>query len=936
MTLAAETSHARTAPRRTVHRGVVLAVALWFSDGELAPGERVLRIARNFRPSCRVHRARGGLLLELEAARRFDARECPALPLELIDGIASSAPLRANERPPGTAPGDWVIVEAGRARRVTRVELEEIDPADFVDVSAYGVEPVAPLAEERKAPPAVKPGPTSDEIFDQRIGRKPEDRAERDAVTAALAALGTGGTGRPPARAGLLLRLHAWFLGWIARRRERAASQNSRALSGATGGASKDARAKGAPQGIGTGEHWFDRLDRWLRTLLLRSWLGQSLARKQAEYLRQLLELLDAKRDLEALKWAIPLGGGGPGRPALSAPSPRTSLEISLAKGGASSSIVVADDLFAELRARYEAIFERLDEAGRFEDAAFVLAELLDDAARAVAYLERHGRLELAAELAEARKLEPSLLVRQWFLAKNVERAIAIAARHGVFFDAIRRLEASGHAEEARKLSLLYANRLAQAGFLVAAANQALSAGESLLALSWLEVARDVGDVRGVALELSLAEERFDVVWQSLQPLLLDGSPDGARGRVALGRELAARETPVARPIARELVRRLYADGAMGGDLAVGVLARRLALWVGGAFQADAPNVIGFERRLPESPVKLAFTVSDVGRMPVVDLFKIGTRLVLALGEAGVRFCDRRGKELAHFDVPADQLVVAKDSPHLLALAARGDVQRVSRIHLGLRRSEAVIELRARAFAPSFDGERWVVVEHDAKRDALRLLLLDMVSERPAALESVSLPEFAETGGVHQLAILDLEATDRAVSLIACASAPFAAPELLRYELPSFTLRERVRMLGDEPNPYVFIGALSAAVGEPVAILDAWIHREPTPTFRGLSRGSDRVWFTPELFHSLEQSWPKHVTLEAQGGWFVLALARETGTLVVAGSFKARRVTVELELNGARTARVRLAPPLLFVGDSAGRALVFDLEASRLVNDLRS
>jgi hypothetical protein len=876
------------------------------------------------------------LLLELEAPRRFDARECPALPLELADGIVSSAPLRATERPLGTAPGDWVIVEGGRARRVTRVELEEIDLGNFVDVSAYDMEAVAPLAAEQEAPPAVKPGPTSDEIFDERIGRKPEKRAERDAVMAALAALetggtgGTGGTARQPAPAGFLLRLHAWFVGWMARRQKRAA-EASRALPAPTGGAGAGARAAAASPSIETGEHWLDRFDRWLRSLLLRSWLGQSLARKQAEYLRQLLELLDAKRDLEALKWAIPLGGGGPSRPALSAPSPRASLEISLARGGASSSIALTGDLFAELRARYEAIFERLDAAGRFEDASFVLAELLNDAARAVAYLERHDRLELAAELAEARKLEPGLVVRQWFLAKNHERAIAIAARHGVFADAIRRLEASGHGEEARRLALLFADRLAEAGLLVAAANQALSAGATPLALNWLEMARDLGDVRGVALELSLAEERFEVVWQSLEPLLLDASPDGVRGRSALGRELLARETPVARPIARELVRRLYADAATGGDVSVGVLSRRLALWVGGAFNADAPTIVGFEQRLPEKPVQLAFAPSDVGRHPVVDLFKIGTRLVLALGEAGVRYCDRRGKELAHFDVPADHLVVAKDSPHVLALAARGAVRRVSRIHLGLRRAEAVIELNVRAFAPTFDGERWIVVEHDAKRNALRLLLLDMVAEHPAALESVPLPEFEDEDDDFFLDILDVQVSERALALLVLVPSGF---ELLRYELPGFTLRER-SPVWKEPPPGVSVAVMSATPDGPTAYLDAYLHQEPTrKEIRGVRRGAETVTFPPEL--GLESTDWKNSTLVAQGGWFALALGRETGTLVLAGNFKVGRVTLELELAGAPSGHVRLAPPLLFVGDSAGRALVFDLEASRLVNDLRS
>lgn len=57
-------------------------------------------------------------------------------------------------------------------------------------------------------------------------------------------------------------------------------------------------------------------------------------------------------------------------------------------------------DLYAELRALYRAAFQRLDAQGRIEQAAFVLAELLQANEEAVSYLERHGRLRLAAEMA--------------------------------------------------------------------------------------------------------------------------------------------------------------------------------------------------------------------------------------------------------------------------------------------------------------------------------------------------------------------------------------------------------------------------------------------------------------------------------------------------------------------------------------------------------
>ena len=109
--------------------------------------------------------------------------------------------------------------------------------------------------------------------------------------------------------------------------------------------------------------------------------------------------------------------------------------------GWARSSIPTSADLYAFLREKYRDLAARLERAGRIEEAAFVFADLLADPAGAVALLERNGRFDLAASLAEARELAPGLIVRLWFLAGDVERAIAVARRTGAFADAVDRLK---------------------------------------------------------------------------------------------------------------------------------------------------------------------------------------------------------------------------------------------------------------------------------------------------------------------------------------------------------------------------------------------------------------------------------------------------------------------------------------------------------------
>src|SRR5262249_40175530 len=149
-------------------------------------------------------------------------------------------------------------------------------------------------------------------------------------------------------------------------------------------------------------------------------------------------------------------------------PQPRKSLTITADRSASRTGIGIVPDIFEDLRRMYGRAFEKLDREGRYEEAAFVLAELLQESEEAVLYLEGHGLYTLAAQLAESRELAPSMIVREWFLAGRIDRAIQIARRSGAFQDAVLWLERS-HAKEAERLRLLWADALADAGNYMAA-----------------------------------------------------------------------------------------------------------------------------------------------------------------------------------------------------------------------------------------------------------------------------------------------------------------------------------------------------------------------------------------------------------------------------------------------------------------------------------
>src|SRR5262249_36484199 len=193
----------------------------------------------------------------------------------------------------------------------------------------------------------------------------------------------------------------------------------------------------------------------------------------------------------EGLRHAIPLGGGAAAarlRIPFRLPTPRSSLSIRPSAVRSRGSIVSSADLYSYLRKLYRAAFERLSAQGRIDEAAFVLAELLRANEEAVAFLERHGRLRLAAELAEARELAPGLVVRQWFLAGDRARAVEIARRRGAFADAVTWLERSGRTAESAALRLLWADSLASTGDYGPAVDTIWNLPEArALAAGWIE-----------------------------------------------------------------------------------------------------------------------------------------------------------------------------------------------------------------------------------------------------------------------------------------------------------------------------------------------------------------------------------------------------------------------------------------------------------------
>ena len=197
----------------------------------------------------------------------------------------------------------------------------------------------------------------------------------------------------------------------------------------------------------------------WSPLVSARLWLSWAHARALQELIRRFrgLDLL------EALRWAVPLGGDGSAAPEgwfFSKLRPREGW--SLAAGAAKARQRAEAEVISLLRRLYLDAHARLDAEGDVERAAWVLAELLRDPAHAVRYLEARGEGERAAEWAEILELPTETALGLWVRLGQPDRAIALALRRGAV---AATLTALGNAAPAETLRL----RRAFAGALWAA-----------------------------------------------------------------------------------------------------------------------------------------------------------------------------------------------------------------------------------------------------------------------------------------------------------------------------------------------------------------------------------------------------------------------------------------------------------------------------------
>lgn len=918
-------------PRITAWRGVVDAAGFLVDTALAGETEARRRILGLWEPGATVYRATHGWLIRLPAPRRVRCDQTPGLPLTVAKApmgrVLVSAPFTAEDLQAVDPPDGAVLrLWAGEILMERPVEAERIDPAAWLDVSAFRVAPVATLG----APP-VTPRPPAREsgVFDLRARLKgvPPAAPELAEVLAALSRRKGAGAGRAARHGGRFRAFGHWLHGlrWSLRRRPPTVS-----FPGGLGTGELIIAGVAPPQrhGPGLGERLRAGVRQMAERTAVASVLSQVMGRRHAAYIQQMMELFERGELREALRYAIPLGGPAGetlrGFP-LRLPGPRRDLEIRPETPRTHAPLPTSNDLYNELRRLYRTAFERLEAQGQIEEAAFLLADVLLANEEAVAFLERHGRLRLAAEMAEARNLAPGLVVRQWFLAGDRQRAVWTARRTGAFADAVTRLERSRRHQEAQALRLVWGNDLSEAGAYVAAVEAVWPVHEARrLALHWMDRAIEQGGApagRMLARKLALVPDEFETTRDQVLALLESWRAEGTAARLAFAETLRqGPRTPETMTLARAAVRTIARDsGRFGARMSPDQFRHLVTFADDGALRADAPAL-----PLPdpgpwvarETPWTIEIGPSDVGVMAACDAAFLPNGLTLvALGEAGVRLISRSGRTVAEVDQPAHRLVIADSGSRAIALAPRGDAWRLARLDLTSRKGELWCDARFDAAASHYDGALWFVAAADG------LVAIDVAGRG-----------FDGPWGVPDLGrrVSAIVRSPQRCSLLTTG----ADPEVWTYEIPSLFLRSRAE-LPETTCPETSARCLGTSAEGQLA--EQWV-AEPE------GNGADGTAETP--FHVQTHSrsafrfglpgtgWTSGLPALA-GDWLAAPVHAPDEARLYLIHRPSAKVKAEVILARTRQLAVRLTPSYLTLADDRGRVLVLDLEYGQIRRDVR-
>lgn len=715
---------------RPLYEGVQELQGLWF-DGKLYREELVRnRILNLWRPGSQLYKIFDGYFLKFDEKSYWHCSKVPGLAIVESGGIYSSAPLSDEEIQSATR-GDFCLISGSRISTLPLAKAVPVDPSQWLDLSRVLIRKVVTLNSDLIIDAGVDNNANQDirTIFGDVV---PSVGKEQKAfIASSLARLNNefvdDGVSEQKALKKKFAELSMYGIGSLA------LFFNS-FLQGASNLSASEYGVASGKVSAGKPSFLMDKLAAFAEKIAQNRKLAQILGKRQAGYLNNMLQMFERGDFQEALRHAIPLGSLNAEKQRRALGLPRRRQHLTIGKNSSDSGIFIENELEVHLRKVYRKTFERLDQEGRVDEAAFVLAELLKSGEEAAIYLETKGRIEQAAKLADAMELAVDLRIRLWFLACDVHKALSIARLHHRFQELVSFLERKER-PEAIDLRRTWAHTVAQRGELTEAAEiiWALQ-DEREQALQWLELAESAGGILGVRSllkKLTMNVATLKDSEKSIQSILSAEGEAGALIRAYLAAkiiEVKPSNLAIER-LASEVFRRVFAERNSGFNrLSNSELRQLLSYSNAKVLIADIGRL-----KLPKDTVfqnfisrksQLESHIEERGFANIEDVIRMPDgSFLLALGETGVGWYSRSGKRLASYAVPAFRFVLADNAQKILIIALRGASVRVTLLEWATRTMKDLQSLPLSFWSDRFDGIHWNVVMDN------RLLAIDTESE---------------------------------------------------------------------------------------------------------------------------------------------------------------------------------------------------------------
>jgi hypothetical protein len=917
-------------PRHFVNRGSVLASGFmirWNTAGMNATRNRILDL---WQPGLQVKRTGDAFIVLFPVPIRVIAEEAIGEPLVRHGRALIALPLERREIDFLSPSNDCVIfAQAGRTQMISLAELPDEDITQWIDtesvvvadVVSLGMPPAEPSYHAPRFDSRDIPGvpPASSELqgllaeLRQRQKSKTPEKAGVDGAMGLATVLG------------VVQRLFRYIRNLSFWRRQRTGANMAKNRVPA-------AVAKGNPVW-----HW---LKHTTNRLLNFTRFSRLLSLRHARYMARMVAMMQSGDIEEGLRHAIPLADAANlanQEPSwFGLPRRRSSLSIFPFRTPARSAWVLNGPSYNYLRSLYRQAFQRLEAQGRVEEAAFVLTELLASHAEAVSFLEKHGRLHLAAEIAEAKELSPALAIRLWWLAKERNRAIVLACRTGEFEKAIQYL--AGNREESDQLRLVWAERLAASGKYIAAVEVIWPVPAARhLARQWLTQAIDLGGTAGgmaLARKTVLYPESFPEVLAQVETLMADETEELASGRRAFAESLYKDpKTTESKVLARIAIRALVRDIQSGTiEITPAKLRQLVDHTMDPCLRVDVPALPALKpatENLPPAQV-LEISAGDSGHHSITDIALLPDgKLLVALGEAGLLFLSRDGKTIAQLNQPAHKLVVSDDGSRVIGIAPRDSVSRLVRIDVLARTASYWCDTTITAYTDNFDGSIWCVANNDD------IFLVDTLAKRFETLWRIP-----DLGG-HVRAMQ----RNRKKDYLYVLTDNQKQLTLWTFNQPSCVLRSKQEFsadltkfmpLGPDALPRTVIARQAVSISEEGHIYEQLLVRRPDEEniHTMVCKIKNSAAYGREVIgHGMMSGSLRHAS--AHGLWIAIPVRQGNSVEVFLLTVHSGDGQLVLRLRGAQQIALRFADDALLCADDQGRIVVLNILTRKCIRDIR-